>query len=90
MIKDQNGESILKLVVLKVLEQHPEMQDFKARFSPCQEAIKSTFDDLKNAVTKAKNEVNVYKNQFDLVIKVDPDVEDIPFGKQIKKCFEEA
>jgi hypothetical protein len=45
---------------------------------------------LKNAVTKAKNEVNVYKNQFDMVIKVDPDVEDIPFGKQIKKCFEEA
>ena len=25
-----------------------------------------------------------------MVIKVDPDVEDIPFGKQIKKCFEEA
>jgi len=44
---------------------------------------------LKNAVTKAKNEVNVYKNQFDLVIKVDPDLEDIPFGKKIKKCYEE-
>lgn len=81
MIKDMNGDSILKLVVLKVLGQHPEMQDFKVRFTPCQEAIKSTFDDLKNAVTKAKNEVNVYKNQYEMVIKVDPDVEDIPFGK---------
>ena len=62
MIKDMNGDSILKLVVLKVLEQHPEMQDFKVRFNSCLEAMKSSFDDLKNAVTKAKNEVNVYKN----------------------------
>jgi hypothetical protein len=35
MIKDTKGDSVLKLIVLKVLAQHPEMQDFKVRFSPC-------------------------------------------------------
>jgi len=62
MIKDIKGDSLLKLVVFKVLEDHPEMKEFKTRFNSCFEAIKSTFDELKNAVIQAKNEVSNYKN----------------------------
>ena len=82
-IKDINGVSIMKMICEKMFNQDEKFVDFKNGFDACYSALKCVVDDIKKESEKAKKELANNSNQFELIKKVDPDVEDLTFGKQI-------
>lgn len=89
-IKDINGDSIMKTICNTIFEEDPKFADFKGQFEACYTAFKCVIDDIKRDTEKASKELKVSANQFDLVKKMDPDVEDLQFGKQIAIFLEES
>ena len=89
-IKDINGDSIMKTICNTIFEEDPKFADFKSQFESCYAAYKCVIDDIKRDTEKAYKELKVTSNQFDLVKKMDPDVEDLQFGKQIQAFLEES
>ena len=63
--------------------------NFKADFDDCYFCLKVAFDDLKKDTNKAASQLTANKNQFENLLKIDPDIEDLPFGKQIQKFLVE-
>lgn len=59
--------------------------NFKADFDECYFCLKVSLEDLKKETNKAANLLTANKNQFENLLKIDPDIEELPFGKQIKK-----
>jgi len=83
-IKDSEGNAIMKMITAKLYEDDESIAEFKAGFSSCFTCLKCIVDDVKKDTEKANKDLNSNKNQFELLKKVDPDVEDIPFGKQME------
>lgn len=88
-IKDINGASMMSTVCQKIFEKDENFLEFKPRFSPCYTSLKSKVDDVKSESDKAKGLLTANISMFDLVRKVDPEVEDQIFGKQIDKFLKE-
>ena len=63
--------------------------NFKADFDDCYFCLKVAFEDVKKESNKAANLLTANKNQFENLMKIDPDIEDLPFGKQISKFLVE-
>lgn len=48
-------------------------------------AHKYIVEDIKKDSMKAKVDLRSNKNMFEMILKQDPDIEDIPFGKVLSK-----
>jgi hypothetical protein len=80
-IKDNDGKSMLQLICKKLVEEDPEFITFKTNFKDCYYNLKVVFEDVKKECQKAKKTLEINKGQYDNIAKLDPDIEDVIFGK---------
>ena len=74
----------MKILCENIFNEDENFADFKTGFDSCYYSLKCIVDDIKKDTDKANKELTNNNNQFELIQKVDPDIEDLPFGKQIK------
>jgi hypothetical protein len=74
----------------QLVDEDPEFRDFKADFNCCYACLKFPMDDVKRDIEKAQKELQGNKTKFELILKVDPDVEDSIYGKQISKFLRDS
>lgn len=73
------------MLCLKLYEEDNSFIEFKSKFEYSYAAHKCIVDDIKKDAAKAKVDLKSNKNMFEMVLKQDPDVEDMPYGKIISK-----
>jgi len=73
----------------KEMEESEKFINFKADFDDCYFCLKVAFEDVKKDSNKAANLLTANKNQFENLMKIDPDIEDLPFGKHISRFLVE-
>lgn len=98
-LKDGDGKSMLQFICYSLHQEDLDKEEkdkveipendkfinFKADFDDCYFCLKVAFDDVKKDTNKAASQLTANKNQFENLLKIDPDIEDLPFGKQIQK-----
>ena len=89
-IKDTNGSCIMLTICQKMFEKDEEFTKFKDSFPMCYKALKCKVDEIKTESDKAKGALNTNTSQFELIKKVDPEAEELIFGKQIKVFLQES
>lgn len=82
-LKDINGRSIMRMICEKMFEKDEKVGEFKEEFEVIYKTLKSNLKDITTEIKKAKGTVSQNKQSFDIIQKLDPELEDIQFGKQI-------
>jgi hypothetical protein len=77
------------MICTKLFEEDATYCDFKMDYDNCYAAHKCIIEDIKKDCNKAKNDLSVNKGRFEMVLKQDPDIEDLPFGKVLGKFLSE-
>ena len=67
----------------------PTFHEFKPKFECLEICKKSVAADIKGVVDKAGKDIASHKNQFETILKIDPEVETKPFGTKLKAALDE-
>lgn len=62
-------------------EKDEKIAEFKSEFEVIGKTLKSSLKDLKKDINTAKGTLNTNTKSFENILKLDPEVEDIQFGK---------
>ena len=89
-LKTVDGESMMKVICNKMFEKDEKFAEFRSNFEQVFQAVKCVVGDLQKEADKVKKELVSQSSAFDLLKKVDPDVEDIAFGKQMVTFLSKA
>mmetsp|Transcript_30251 Transcript_30251/g.46272 ORF Transcript_30251/g.46272 Transcript_30251/m.46272 type:complete len:169 (-) Transcript_30251:21-527(-) len=81
---------MLQVICKKLCEEDESFFNFKKEFEPCYASLRCVVDDLKKACEKAKQDLQRNTSQFELISKIDPNIEDLPFGKQTSKFLKDS
>jgi hypothetical protein len=73
------------MICTKLYEEDPTFADFKTKFEFSYMAHKCVVDDIKRDCLKARMDLKSNKGMFDMILKQDPDVEDLAYGKVLSK-----
>jgi len=84
-IKDSEGRSILQILCKNHFEEDPSFADFKQDYSNCYAGLKCIAEDITKDSVKVGKDLQTHKGLFEMILKQDPDVEDLPYGKIISK-----
>jgi hypothetical protein len=79
------GNPMMSIICRKLAEEDPNFLNIKMEFESCYGCLKYVVDDIKRDVDKAARDLGLNKQKLDMILKVEPDVEDSQFGKQIGK-----
>jgi hypothetical protein len=75
-------------VILELLQKdHPDVMSIKDEYKPIYDNSKIVLSDLIKDSKKLLGETTSFLNMFNNIIKVDPDAEDLKFGKTLKRSL---
>jgi hypothetical protein len=77
------------MICKKLHDEDASYCDFKMDYEYCYAAHKCIIEDIKKDCNKARNDLKVNTGMFQMVLKQDPDIEDLPFGKVLAKFLGE-
>lgn len=90
MIKSSENQTILQYCCQLLCDEDPDFRSFKKNFECVYFAFKCIIDDVEKMVEKIAAEIKICNNQYNLIIKADPDTENQVFGKKIVTFIPEA
>jgi len=87
-IKNSSGKNIMTVILELLQKKNPEIMKLKEQFQPIYDNAKIVLADLIKDSKKLQGETQLNQGMLENLIKLDPDCEDIKFGKNLKVFFE--